>query len=74
MMKVVPNMNRIDQVLRLLLGIAMVYFGFFDRSLVSDAVYGMLLGLFGVLNLGSALARICPVYTLAGIATLKQSK
>jgi len=73
-MKVVPNMNGIDRVIRLLLGIAMIYFGFFDRSLINDALYGMLLGLFGVLNVGSSLVRICPVYTLAGISSLKQNK
>ncbi len=68
-MKIVPNMNRIDQVIRLLLGMAMVWFGFLDHSLIEDPFYGLLLGLFGVLNIGSALMRTCPVYMLAGIST-----
>ena len=73
-MKVVQNMSRIDQVLRLLLGIAMIYYGLFDHSLIGDALYGVLLGLFGILNVGSSLVGICPIYVLAGISSLKQIK
>lgn len=65
-------MNNLDQVIRLLLGTAIIYFGFFERSLIPDPVFGMFVGAFGVLNTVSALVGICPVYTLAGIATNKQ--
>ena len=68
------NMHRIDQFIRIILGALMIYFGFFDRSLISDELFGMLLGVLGVINLGSAVVGICPVYLIAGINTCKTAK
>ena len=73
-MRIERNMHYIDQAIRVILGIALVYYGFFDRSLVSDPLFGTLLGIFGVINLISAGMAMCPVYMLAGISTYKDSK
>ena len=70
-MKMSRNMHRLDQGARAILGILLIYYGFLDRSVVDDALLGLLLGVFGVVNLGSALMGVCPVYLLAGIRTFK---
>lgn len=67
------NMHPIDQVLRIFLGIALIYIGFFNRELVSDALLGNLLGGFGVVNVVSGLVGICPVYAVAGLSTLPKA-
>ncbi|WP_455210446.1 YgaP-like transmembrane domain, partial [Kaarinaea lacus] len=47
-MRLNRNMHPIDQVLRVLLGIVLIYIGFFNREMISDALLGSLLGAFGV--------------------------
>ena len=70
-MKFTRNMHRLDQVFRLILGSALIYYGFIDNSLVSDPLYGVLLGVFGIINIVSGIWGFCPVYLLAGIRTYK---
>ena len=67
------NMHPIDQILRVLLGITLIYIGFFDRELVSDALLGSLLGAFGVVNMVSGFVAFCPVYAVAGLSTLRKA-
>ena len=64
-----PNMHVIDRVLRLVIGIACLYVGFVDWGLIPNAVISVLVGIFGLLNLGSAAVGHCPVYRLGGIRT-----
>ena len=66
------NMHPIDQVLRVILGVALIYIGIFNKDLVSDALLGYLLAGFGVVNVVSGLLAICPVYAVAGISTLRK--
>ena len=68
------NMHRIDQVARITLGIALIYIGFIDRGLVTDPLLGILLGVFGIMNLGSGILGVCPVYLVAGLSTLRKIK
>lgn len=68
------NMNRLDQVMRVGIGLTLIYFGFVDPSFIGDTLYAMILGLFGVLNLVSALVAFCPVYALAGISSLSKKR
>lgn len=72
MVSLAKNMNRLDQSIRVVIGLTLIYFGFVDPSFIGDPLYAMILGLFGVLNLASALVAFCPVYALAGISS--QSK
>lgn len=68
-MKIQRNMNRIDQVVRLAVGIASIYFGFIDNSLIAEPVIAVCLGIFGIINLFSVATMHCPVYHMAGINT-----
>lgn len=64
-----PNMHTIDRVLRIVIGIGCIYVGFIDWGLIPNAVISVLVGIFGVVNLGSAAVGHCPVYRLGGIRT-----
>ncbi|KPJ90418.1 MAG: hypothetical protein AMJ53_13620 [Gammaproteobacteria bacterium SG8_11] len=67
------NLHPIDQVLRVILGIVLIYIGIFNRELVSDALLGSLLAGFGLVNVISGLVGVCPVYTIAGISTFRKA-
>ncbi|MBI5463070.1 MAG: DUF2892 domain-containing protein [Gammaproteobacteria bacterium] len=67
-----PNVGRFDQILRLGIGIAMVWVGFIDSEIIGDSLMANLLGLFGLFNLVAAVLRVCPFYTLADINTNNQ--
>lgn len=68
-----PNMHVIDIAARFVVGLALIWIGFVDQSLIPNALLGWALGAFGVLNLGSALMRFCPVYAIAGLSTRSRS-
>jgi hypothetical protein len=70
-MKLDRNMHVVDQIIRLVLGVGLIYFGFFDHNVISDPFFGYIVGIFGVINLGSGLVAVCPVYSMAGIRTHK---
>lgn len=63
------NLGRLDQVLRLGIGAALVYVGFIDTTHIGDSVIAGMVGAFGVLNLVVATIAWCPVYQIAGIST-----
>lgn len=64
-----PNVGRFDQILRIGIGVVLIWIGFVDTDLIGDPFVAALVGLFGLLNLVAALIRVCPVYTIAGINT-----
>ncbi len=66
---VIPNIGRLDQLIRILLSLGMIYLGFLDKRLIPDPVSGFVLGVFGVINLIVAFVRFCPLYALTGINT-----
>ena len=68
-MKIKRNMGRLDQMVRIVVGIASIYFGFIDSTLIAEPVIAICLGTFGVLNLLSVVMRHCPLYVMAGIST-----
>ena len=68
-MAIKRNLHTIDIVVRVLIGIALVYICFIDTNYISNDVVRWLLGIYGVINLISAGLRSCPIYTLAGIST-----
>ena len=68
-MKIVRNMGLIDQLVRVVVGIASIYFGFIDSSSIAEPVIAICLGIFGILNLLSVVMRFCPLYVMAGIST-----
>lgn len=68
----IHNVGRLDQILRIGIGLALVWIGFIDRTLIDDRLIATLVGLFGLLNIAAALFRVCPFYSLAGINTNSQ--
>ena len=68
-MNIKRNMNRIDQMARLVVGLASIYFGFIDNSFIAEPVIAICLGIFGIINLFSVATLHCPVYHMAGINT-----
>jgi len=69
------NMGRIDQVLRLGISLVLIYVGFIDQDIVSDSFTSLIIGVIGIVNLLSSLARFCPLYSITGINTChKESK
>ena len=68
------NVGRIDQLIRLGISFSMVYFGFFDLSLIQDKFSATIVGILGTMNLIVALVRFCPLYSAVGINTYCQSQ
>ena len=66
------NVGRFDQILRIGIGLLLMWIGFVDDGLIEDAVIRSVVGLFGLLNLIAAMIRVCPVYSAAGINTNNQ--
>lgn len=63
------NAGKLDRLLRTVIGVVLVYFGFINTGLIGQAVLTTLIGIFGIINLVVAVTGVCPVYTLAGINT-----
>ena len=68
-MNIKRNMGRLDQMVRIVVGLASIYFGFIDSTLIAEPVIAICLGTFGILNLLSVVMRYCPLYVMAGIST-----
>lgn len=64
------NMGRIDQVLRLIIGLVLLYVGFMNTSIINDSLINNILGVLGIINIAASLSRVCPVYYMANISTL----
>ncbi|MDH4100949.1 MAG: DUF2892 domain-containing protein [Nitrospirota bacterium] len=65
------NMGSIDRVIRFLVGVILIAVGFFKQEVIGDTLYAILLGIFGIINLGSSFMSYCPFYHLADVDTTK---
>ncbi|GMQ88092.1 MAG: hypothetical protein BMS9Abin08_1315 [Gammaproteobacteria bacterium] len=63
------NLSKFDRVLRISIGLMLVYIGFIDTALIGDAYLAGMLGILGLVNLGAGVIAYCPLYRLAGINT-----
>lgn len=63
------KVGRLGQILRVGIGLALMWVGFIDNTVIDDHLIATLIGLFGLLNVTATLVRVCPFYTLAGINT-----
>lgn len=68
------NIGNLDLIIRLIISTGMIYFGFFNLSIIQDKFSATIIGVLGVLNLIVALVRFCPLYAAVGINTFCQSK
>lgn len=71
-MAIKRNLHTIDMIIRLIIGVALVYVGFIDTSYIANGTVRILLGIFGAVNIIAGLVRSCPVYALAGISTYRK--
>lgn len=65
------NMGLTDRIIRITIGIALLYIGFIRQDLVGNDIINLLIGLFGILNVAAGFTAHCPVYTLADFSTRK---
>lgn len=72
-MKLKRNMSGLDQLLRSLMGLSLIYFGPVSDVFVSDFLSSALMGLVGVFTLFSAVTSHCSIYSIAGINTYKNN-
>lgn len=68
------NMGRLDQVLRMMIGLVLIYVGFISTSIINDSLINNILGVLGITNIAAAFTRICPVYYMANISTITDKK
>lgn len=67
------NMCKIDRVLRFVVGILLIYIGFVNTDMLgaNHQVLNILLGIIGLMNIGSAFMGVCPIYKMANISSNK---
>ena len=68
------NIGVVDMVVRLLVGVLLLYIGFFDNPIITAGLSKKIIGVFGGIVTLSALIRNCPLYYLAGINTANTDK
>ncbi len=68
------NLHTVDRIARFIIGLACIYIGFIDHSIINNTIVSILVGLFGLLNLGVVIFAHCPVYSIAGISTYSDKK
>lgn len=68
------NIGTVDMAIRLVLGIVLVYIGFFENSIVSSGLPKTIIAVFAFVPLLTGLARFCPLYALIGASTLIEKK
>lgn len=67
------NIGGLDRVLRSVVTVIMIYYGFVDTALIGQTLISTLVGIFGVINGIVTLVGVCPAYTLAGISTVPKN-
>ena len=65
------NMCMLDRVVRLIAGIALIYFGFIATDIINNQPINIFLGILGVINIFAASSSFCPLYVVAHIDTGK---
>ncbi|MFK7854322.1 MAG: EAL domain-containing protein [Granulosicoccus sp.] len=69
MLKKPYNMGTADRVIRFTISFPLIYLGFINAGIIGDNVLNIAVGVFGCLNLISALLGICPAYLLVNAST-----
>ena len=63
-------MGKIDRIIRIILGIILIYIGIIDTVLITDSLYRLLVAGFGILNIIFSIVSICPVYMIVDISSV----
>ena len=69
--KIQPNIGNMDRIIRAILGTALVFIAFFPLGAADAKIGGIVLAVFGVLLIVTAVTRYCVGYTLFHYSTLK---
>ncbi len=65
------NMSKLDSFIRILIGAALIWLGFISEGVILNSLLANVVGIFGVLNIAASAVRICPVYSLARLSTVR---
>lgn len=65
------NLHTIDRIARVLIGIGCIYLGFFNTSIIDNAIVNLLVGIFGIVNIFAGFISACPIYSLVGFSTFR---
>lgn len=68
------NMGTIDRLIRTVTGLAMIYVGFFNQSLIGNITIASIVGIFGIISIAFAYLAFCPIYTLGNVSTASGTK
>lgn len=68
------NIGIVDFAVRLSIGVFLAYIGFFNGTIITSRVPRLIVGVFALVPLLTALARFFPLYTLVGINTCNSRK
>ena len=68
-MAIPQNVGLVDRIMRLITGIALIYLGFVSTNIIPDPIFSGLVGVFGVVNIVTAIASWCPLYHLINLNT-----
>jgi len=73
-MKIEPNIGNADRIIRLIIGIALLVVAFLVLDAASASIGGIILAIFGVLVIITAITRYCALYPLFHYSTIKNIK
>lgn len=65
------NMSKLDSFIRILIGVALIWLGFISEGIILNSLLANVVGVFGVLNIVASSVRICPVYAIARLSTVR---
>ncbi len=71
LMRKYRNMGSLDRMVRAFLGTCCIVLGVFAPGVIGVSLLNALVVAFGVINVVSSAARVCPAYIACGISTLK---
>lgn len=65
------NVGNLDRVIRMVLGIILLYLAFFQADILSSSTLYYFVVIFGIVNVVTAAFGMCPLYALAAISTYR---
>ena len=64
------NEGTVDRIIRIIVGIALLYLGFVDKQWITGTS-SIVIGIIGLIPLVTGIVGICPLYKVFGIRTCK---
>jgi len=71
--RITLNLCLVGRCIRFALETACLDYGLFENTVITNHIVAPIIDLFGTVNLFASVAASCPVYTLCGVSSLKQS-